>query len=111
MRPMTMDLFKTGGPLKWQLVAGIDKPAQLINCTILIQADRDDYDTIYINTPDVLKNRQDCAISIWISRVLCILNLPLPCQPISSATAIEMVPGYAAIEDYGISSETINNFG
>jgi len=83
-------------------IAGINQPSQnkLYNTD---SKEKEDYNTVFVNTVDVLKNKQDIR-----SKYLAIddivyfkLAVKMPTDPFGSG--VEMVPGYGTIEDFGIS--------
>ncbi len=90
-------------------IAGINQPAE--NKLYNYEAGgKDDYYTIYINTADALKNKEDIRNKyLSIDSVLYFkIAVKMPADQFGSGN--EMVPGYGTIEDYGVSTGNDHQF-
>lgn len=90
-------------------IAGINQPSgdKLYNYDT---DTKEDYDIIYINTPDVLKNKEDVRNKyLSIDDVLYFkMAVKMPADEFGSGT--EMVPGYGTVEDFDVSATNDHQF-
>lgn len=90
-------------------IAGIGEPAanKLYNFS---SNGKEDYYTIYITTPDVLKNKADIRNKYLDIDEVVYFKLAITMPPDQFGSGEEMVPGYGTIEDYGISATDNKQF-